>query len=747
MIASLQLPAFFKKVPVSAWVGASIVLLAVAAVASFPGTFGISTISKIEAPEQGEGFLLSTDFSNGKGRGRNLLFPELPVVFENGVRLARPMSSKKEITNAGRGRYAVSGSKIFFSTSDGGPVGERIYTIRRPGWSLHEPLLLGIWFLALTVSAISLRQLLPRGGDRVWEIPGTTYASLGLSAALIAAFILFRSFVSDGFFLGLLIPAVWAGLMGLLAKSGARSARIGLVVVSLMPALAGYWHYGLNGASDKWFLVGGVVPYSDARMHFQQAAEISIHGTTKILFNGRFLYPALLSVALDIARLNLLLANLIVSSLVMLGLAATARMVARRIGFAGTAIYCLLFWLYFRAHGCGLVMTENLGLLFGVVGFGFLLRSVDTQKIWPIFLSIAFFGLGSAARPGALFVLPALAFYAGLRVWMSGPRRHRVALASGAMILGLAVVIGCFGANQMVMKSLSNGEAKTFGNFAFSLHGLLNDTTWSTSANEFNWDTSAIMERNIRKIRESPSSLIKGIGRAYAEALKKGFLFRFGEERRLASAGMAAFFLALLFCWLWKPLRADAWWIYPLAAGLVASIPFAPPWDAGERPYAVTEPVQIFFAAAGAAMVLSLFGRLAELLMPGFGKETGIRSGNGFPAALPAFGILCLLLVIPVPLLLKVCGFKLAIPQESPSLIAGSRLRISAEGSRQQGSLPRDRYLDRLSDFQSVYPDEAGAFAPDREEFLLAMDWANLGHVVVPATAPLPITQNANPVP
>jgi len=730
------------------WAALSAGLLLLAAVLTFPGSFGFSRTEQIVRIEGPEGLLLSADLPQGikSQRGRDFLFPDSPVLYEDGIALTRPRSSKKEITNAGRGRYYFSGSKIYFSTSDGGSLAGRVFTIRAPLWSLREALLLAIWFLGITASAITARLALPGGAARWTQAPGVAYASLLVSLAFFAVFFCFRSVLADEFFLGLMIPAIWAALMGVNALQRHVAGRVGLIGLALLPAVAGYFYYGLNAASGSSFLVAGVIPCSDARIHFLQSAGIAIQGATQHMFNGRFLYPAFYAGLLDLAGLNILVANLLVSSLVMIGLALTCRLAAKRAGFVGTAIYCLLFWLYFRAHGCGLLMTENLGLLLGVLGFGFLLFSVDANKIRPIFVSLVFFGLGSVARPGALFILPALALYAGIRVWLTGGGRFRMATAAGAVFLGLVITAGCFGSNQLLMKALFRGEGRPFGNFAFTLHGLLNETKWSTSAEATGSNAPLIMEQNIRQIKESPGSLIRGVGRAYEETLKRGFLFRFGEEKRFASAGMAMFFLASLGCWLWKPLRRDSGWILLLFAGILASIPFAPPWDAGERPYAVTEPVQIFLAAAGFAMLIGLVRKAAEALVPGDPTDVSKQEklgGGQVPGdavrgelGLIGFSMLCFFLVLPAPLLLRVAGYRHPIPSQSPAFLPGSSLLISQEGPPRDGFLSRANYLDRLSDFQASHPDSARFFNSEAGDFLLAINWRDLETVVLPLSGP-----------
>ncbi|MEI6070436.1 MAG: hypothetical protein WCS31_01475 [Verrucomicrobiae bacterium] len=761
-----------KKIPVSVWrfVSASILLLA--AVLTFPGSFGITRTEQIMSMEKRDGFLLTAELPQGikHQRGREFLFPDYPVVFEDGKALGRPRASAKGIANAGRGRYELSGSRIRFSTSDGGAVAGRVYTVCSPIWSLREPLLLGVWFLALLACAATLRLAMPGGEARLIRSPRIAFALLTFFLTLVAGFFCFKSVISDQMFLGIFVPAIWSALMGVSALQKHVAGRVGLIILALLPAGAGYFYYGFNAASHGSFLVGGIIPRSDAMVHFLQAAEIAVQGTTQVLFNGRFLYPAFYAVMLDISRLNVLVANLLVSSMVMLGLAFTCPLVVRRIGVAGTAIYCLLFWLYFRAHGCGLLMTENLGLLLGVLGFGFLLFSVDRDKIRPVFAAILFIGLGSAARPGALFVLPALALYAGIRVWLARSGRTRLLAASGGLVLGLLLIAGCFSANQIVMKSLSRGEGKTFGNFAFTLHGLLNETKWSTSAEQFGWDAALVMEHNVRQIKTSPGCLARGIGRAYGEMFKKGFLFRFGEERRVASAGMVMFLLASLACWLWGPLRADALWILLAGAGIVMSVPFAPPWDAGERPYAATLPVQVFLAAAGAAMALDFVRKLAERQDPverngsflkrqdmgrtpmlrlvaasafsrwvafwsAFKKapdESSGKLGVSGGTSLIALAVLCFILVLPAPLILKLTGYRHPLPAGKEVFLPGSLLVVTEEGNVHSGIVSRGQFLDRLSDLQAVYPDEGKNYISGPGDFLLAINWSNLETFVRP---------------
>lgn len=740
-------------------VSAGLILLAAAL--TFPAAFGFSKSARVAGIVNAGGFLLSAELPRGLCRPdrRAFLFPDHPVLYEGGLALARPLSSTREITNAGRGRCRFRGSEIQFSTSDGGPPDGREYVVRAPLWSVKEPWLVAVWAAALLACAVALQIRRPGGLEGFATSRAASLGLLGASVSLAAGFVFFGPQISDAFFTGLTAPAAWALLMGWCAVQRRAAGRAALFLMALPPALAGYFYYAVSAASDSSFLVAGVIPWSDARMHFLQSAGIALDGSTGIMFNGRFLYPAFEAVALAAAGLNLPVANLLVSILVMVALAFPCRAVAARTGAAGASLFCLLVWLYFRAHGCGLVMTENLGLLLGLLGFAFLLLSVDLGKTWPVFASIAFFSLGSAARPGALFVLPALALYAGIRVWKSSGGRMRPARAAAACALALALTAACFASNQVLLKTFHSGEGRSFGNFAFTLHGLLNGTKWSTSYDATNGDAELVMRQNICRLKESPGSLLIGIRRAYAETLKDGFLFRFGRERRLAHTGMILFALGALACGFLPPLRRDALWIALLFAGIVASVPFAPPWDAEVRPYAVTVAVQCFLAAAGLALVIAALQQAARLLASGASptqkprveqpsrllapenvnnpdRRSTFQNGSTIPVrALAGFAALCLALLFPAPLILKLAGPRRAAA--GPVFHAGSLLHVSNRSASGAWVSP-PAFLDRLSDFQAQSPDAARIFLSANPDFVLAINWSTLQAVLL--RSPLPDT-------
>ena len=181
---------------------AASVLLLLASVLSFPGWFGLSKTVRIVGVQSPDGLVLTAEMPAGMAgeRKRDFLFPDSPVLYEDGRALARPWSSYKQITNAGRGRYQISGSNIHFSTSDGEPPAAREYTIRAPMWSLREPLLLVIWFVAVAAAAVAIRMAQPDRAGRFAQSRCVAYAAPGLALALVAIFFWRAAFFSDQFF-------------------------------------------------------------------------------------------------------------------------------------------------------------------------------------------------------------------------------------------------------------------------------------------------------------------------------------------------------------------------------------------------------------------------------------------------------------------------------------------------------------------------------------------------------------------
>jgi hypothetical protein len=135
-------------------------------------------------------------------------------------------------------------------------------------------------------------------------------------------------------------------------------------------------------------------------------------------------------------------------------------------GPAQLAAYAVLY-VFAAAFCTGLVMTENVGLLLGTIGIAVIWRSANAPRISVFLFGIVLISAGVSARPGPMFVLPALigwyVFYA------EGPLRKRLVLAALAIAVA-AIAIGYI-ATPILVAGGTLGS--THSNFSYSLYGLV----------------------------------------------------------------------------------------------------------------------------------------------------------------------------------------------------------------------------------------------------------------------------------
>jgi hypothetical protein len=279
-------------------------------------------------------------------------------------------------------------------------------------------------------------------------------------------------------------------------------------------------------------------------------------------------------------------------------------------------------------------------------------------------------------------------------------------LAGGVGLLGLA-------SNSITKHSLSRGsQGVAFGNFAYTLHGLLHNTDWEESYTNYQGDSKKIMGINVGRLREDPMALARGIVRAYSETFKKRFLFRFGQESRLAALGMIGFCAAGILPWFFSKWKKDAPWLTAGCFGILASIPFAPPWDASVRPYATTIPMQGLLAGVGLCMIAGAVGRvLPKIKAPTFEKPLETTSLG------PACGMAILVLV------LTFCGLlflQVNVPKPVGSetvFLPGSSVIVSSGSSNWPGSVEENKFRRGLAILLASYPDEEKQFTNTPENF------------------------------
>lgn len=519
-------------------------------------------------------------------------------------------------------------------------------------------------------------------------------------------------YFADQFFLALWPSLLWAVAIGIASAFRDWRGRLLTLLLSLLPITAGALYFGVSHASDESFLLAGVIPWSDAAMHFRQAAQMAIYGITQTGMNGRFLYPAYFSSLLTMSTNNLLVAEALSGLLFAGSLVVTLRVTARIIGASGACIVALVCWLFFRERCAGLIMTENLGIMCGLLALAAFLRGLHGKHFYLVILGIFMLSLGLCARPGALVVLPLLIAFSGWLGWQGGISKKwgRLIQSLLAMVLALLVVLLAFNCNRILADSLYEGKVISNQNFSFTLNGLLTGGKWSDCLGWSHWDSKLVMRENLRLIQEQPQLLFLGALRAYKEAVFHRTLFQFHQESRLATFLLIMAFIGMVALWKREQLRPYALWLTLITVGILLSIPFAPPWDAAERPFAATVPFQGLLAGVGFFALAHRFFVLDRSLPPP--PSTMPRSDLGILLFLAS---LIFFLTVPWPLIHQKNLLTKGGTTSSMALYPGSFVLVTPENRYQ---LER-----RMIPFLRHYPSESEFLIHLPSNVFLGIDW------------------------
>jgi hypothetical protein len=701
----------FPKQSSAIWFLVAAILCLAAALLAYPGKAGLVREAQLAGIRKGEGFLLTAPYppEMKKSYGRVFLPQDDLVVLEDGEALPVLAPGKKDIELAGWGRFRAGSEEILFSTSDGNELDGRIYRIRWPAWSVREwipGILFLLGFAAFGVGAAQLQPLSRRLASGL---------GAALSGLIALGMLLLPERVADGFFTGVGLPLAWSLSVALLANGGRAGWLLLLAAGALLPAWICHQYFAVMGASHPWFLVGGLLPLSDANMHFTQALEILRQGEASTGFNGRFLYPLFLSALMNLTGENAHLIQFFSCTIVLGSLALLARTISTLVGVTGTTVVIFLFWLYFRLNGAWLSMTENLGMPLGLLATGLFVIGARDKRFGICVAGLFLFSAGMATRPGAMFVLPALAVFCVLKFGGGIGNIRRSALI--AAVAGAAMLAG-LGANSLASARVYKGSGQAYQNFAFSLNGLLTGSDWSRSHDGGKGDPAKVMEENKRLLRENPTLVLTGSLRTLEYLWPRGFFFRFDKDIRFVGIASLVALAGLVALFFQRSLAEQRGWIFAALAGIFLSMPFAPPWDAGSRPYAVTMPIVFLVCGLGVAAFFNLCQHAAVFC--GLAKITNEAPDKSQTKAYP----LCAAAVF----LLLLTAFPL-ISAKKPA--AESPLRLSRPGSmlevREKENLPqvltKKDFGRRLSALGMNYPDLQRKFQEAEKGFTLIIDW------------------------
>ena len=157
-------------------------------------------------------------------------------------------------------------------------------------------------------------------------------------------------------------------------------------------------------------------------------------------------------------------------------------------------------------------------------------------------------------------------------------------------------------------------------------------------------------------------------------------------------------------------------WIFAALAGIFLSMPFAPPWDAGSRPYAVTMPIVFLLCGLGVAAFFELCKIAAKAcaISPTEPEARAHPQTNATP-----------LLAAAVVIMLLTCTpgiFPKKTTMENAGCLSrpGGVFHVGGSGNH---ALSKTEFLARLSVLGMNYPDLQGAFRDTQDNFALMVDW------------------------
>lgn len=419
-------------------------------------------------------------------------------------------------------------------------------------------------------------------------------------------------------------------------------------------SLAGLWAIGLTQPT----VFNGIVPLFDASDYYSDALRLLAGQDFSVFSARRPLYPGLLSAVLWVSNHNLMTALSIFTLITALACFAAVKEIQRTHGVeVATCVLALLF-LYYRYHS-GLVMSENLGLPLGVLGFALLWRGISKRGHFSALVGLFLITLALNARAGTFFMLPLLLLWAG---WVF--RKPSKAFSWSFLALGVTAVILGFVLNLIMFRLLATPSGVPFANFSYSLYGLASGgKSWIyvfESHPELRQLQEPFQSREIYRmafelIRSEPELLIKGAlynwSMLFSNTWYSAYSFVAGENPIIGMIAQRGLFLLCILGfvrWARNPDDTLNGLVCVASVGVLISVPFLPPTDAYRmRPYAASMVIFGLLPAMGL-----LFG--TEMLKISFFTKT--RLENTHPYLLTFLVGLILLSSTVGPVLVKYSG-------------------------------------------------------------------------------------------
>ena len=383
---------------------------------------------------------------------------------------------------------------------------------------------------------------------------------------------------------------------------------LGCVILLFELSLVGLWSSG----QSEVYVLNGVLPWNDANHYFTDALRVLAGGSMEAFSTRRPLAPLFFSLLLFFTGGNVQAVQVFLALLSAFSCYVAGREIQREFNTLTAVFFTLLLFLFSRRF-TGMLMTENLGMPLGTLGFVLLLRGARNRNLSSLLVGILALTLALNARAGAFFAVPLIA------LWISWFFCNRFKHLGKNLLLITAVILG-FAVNGIAFRLVSPPGAMLFSNFADTLYGaVVGGKGWEQVSRDYpeienmpeDQRAGVIYSLTWDHFKQEPQLLAKGAFSSWIEffSLSDDSVFGFinGERKNeikitiIAGCLMLYLLSGLGFYYLIKNLKFPssalilAAWI-----GMILSVPLVPPQDATRmRVYAATIAFIAFLPALG----------------------------------------------------------------------------------------------------------------------------------------------------
>ena len=489
------------------------------------------------------------------------------------------------------------------------------------------------WLLPIIIFIVLLLFPTPRSIGKVFRY--------GLTTTILILFVLY--------YLSSLLPGNWKYYVSFT-----------IIFAAFALSLNGLWSSGYTETNVNF----GLLPTYDAQAYYHDSLQFLEGNSLSTMTSRRPIFTIFSSTLMFITGRNLQAVLAILLFISTISCTIFINISRKILGVIPSATIFIILFMYYRTF-TGKLLTEHLGLTFGALGFALLLQGAHEHKKLETLLGILVVTLGMMIRPGTLFIIPLLAIWAGIAF------RKKYFMSYNMLALSVLIIFGGLLINMSVFHFSADAQAKPFSNFSFTFYGITKGGEEWTSFYKDHPEAVGIGEPEIsqlaykyafEEIADNPKLFLSGIIKGWAEFVKApDGVFSFisyrsqgwSNVRSIGGLNISPFLIIRTFVFslsiigilslFFEKNKVISLFLFLMLFGIVISIPFAPPRDAGFRIYAVSIPLIALYPAYGLHMLFSKINFL-KFLNP----KNHAAAISGIP-----FSIILVIYVILSPIFIR----------------------------------------------------------------------------------------------